>query len=1123
MTSLCIDLLYHLTFTVVCGLLGTSVKINNRLSCNECAMKFSIRVSVAAATVLVLLSVYIIWHRFRPGRVLADEKHAVYGEIKELTTHKQYLYSLVTPSVSFLPQTTVIRPQSNSTLRTTHSDLIGESLVAVHHSSADIRTLDILDAIDRERRFGVLTKETTTPSSEELSGGLPLQVIVVPHSHNDPGWLNTVDSYFQEQTKHTLDYMLDKLQLYRNMTFVWAESVFLSMWWSELSDDKRLAVKQLLKRGQLEIVGGSWVVPDEANPHYFALIDQMIEGHQWLKHNVAFSPSNTWSLDPFGYSAVQAHLYKLAGFENMVILRAHTAVKQYLQSRHSLEFMWRTMWNSTEANEIVTLMMPYMLYSIKHTCGPDPKVCVQFDFRKITGEMSESRAVTVHSGNVDRLSKLLLRQYQLKARLFHHNVVLVPLGDDFRYDRNIEWDQQFKNYMRLFDHMNSMSQWNVHARFGTVKDYFREVKTAMTKLGEREQSAGEFLSLAGDFFPYTDHSDEFWTGYFSTRPFAKGLCRDLEVYLRSAEILHSLAVSLDAEGLYQHVVNTDNLVNSRRRLALFQHHDGITGTSRFYVAADYESRLEQGLQMSKDVMRSAFGFLLSNKSSTDQPVNVLDPLSAHTLSPNEHVIHVSRVGVRLQVFNNIAHKRHELIHLIVNHQRVRVVNHEGLPLVSQITPYPAENSDEEEMASYLLSFIADLPPLSITAFDILPAGDSCRFGCSKTANTTTHTVSRLTQQRDIVFENNYLKAAFSLRSGLLKMVQLKGKNRFMHSSLQFLFYTSRRSGAYIFGPAGPAEDHIDKQKSLLKVFSGPLFTEVRLTRSFVTHWARIVHCDCPLASAVELNTVVDLSAMDDRELVLRLNSDVRSGNIFYTDQNGFQMMKRQRFSTFPIEANYYPATSAVFIEDDELRLSLLMSQPSGVSSQTEGSLEVMLDRRLQYDDNRGLSEGVLDNKPVFFRHYLLLESAVPNSPPTSKIMRMPTLLAHTIIHRMRNQPVLMLSPLTNTRPHPLLLLKANVSCDTVLVNLKALNDTKTFALILHRVGHYTGYSFHNSDRLLECSIRFQPLNLSSMFTDIKFQQVVEKTLSLMHSKGRQDKNKMLHLHPMQLRTFELGF
>lgn len=57
----------------------------------------------------------------------------------------------------------------------------------------------------------------------------------------------------------------------------------------ELTTSLVCVSRRLVGNGQLEMVTGGWVMPDEANSHYFAMIDQLIEGHQWLEKNIGES------------------------------------------------------------------------------------------------------------------------------------------------------------------------------------------------------------------------------------------------------------------------------------------------------------------------------------------------------------------------------------------------------------------------------------------------------------------------------------------------------------------------------------------------------------------------------------------------------------------------------------------------------------------------------------------------------------------------------------------------------------------------------------------------------------------------------------------------------------------
>ena len=101
-----------------------------------------------------------------------------------------------------------------------------------------------------------------------------------------------------------------------------------------------------------------------------------------------------------------------------------------------------------------------------------------------------------------------------------------------------------------------------------------------------------------------------------------------------------------------------------------------------------------------------------------------------------------------------------------------------------------------------------------------------------------------------------------------------------------------------------------------------------------------------------------------KEVIIRFDSDLISHGVFYTDSNGREILLRRRDYrpvSEPIAGNYYPVNAQIFIRDEEnlpvrRQLTLVNDRSQGGSSITDGSLELMLHRRLLRDDGRGVEE-----------------------------------------------------------------------------------------------------------------------------------------------------------------------
>ena len=128
-----------------------------------------------------------------------------------------------------------------------------------------------------------------------------------------------------------------------------------------------------------------------------------------------------------------------------------------------------------------------------------------------------------------------------------------------------------------------------------------------------------------------------------------------------------------------------------------------------------------------------------------------------------------------------------------------------------------------------------------------------------------------------------------------------------------------------------------------------------------------------------------------------------------------------------------------------------------------GTLEVILDRRLNQDDNRGVGQGVLDNKltPANFRLFVEKFQSAPDESLTGVPLTYHSLASNTISQHL-SHPVSVLHH-SDTDPPPLLSqfvgLTLPLPCDMFVVNLRTIQKgldpepTDKAALLLRRFGY----------------------------------------------------------------------
>ncbi|CAF4525369.1 unnamed protein product, partial [Didymodactylos carnosus] len=139
-----------------------------------------------------------------------------------------------------------------------------------------------------------------------------LNVHLVAHTHDDVGWLKTVDQYYygarsdiqRASVQYILDSVIESLVQNPERRFIYVEIAFFWRWWNQQSQEIQDTVKQLVNDGRLEFISGGWCMNDEGATHYNSIIDQHTLGFQFLNDTFGecARPKIGWQIDPFGHS-----------------------------------------------------------------------------------------------------------------------------------------------------------------------------------------------------------------------------------------------------------------------------------------------------------------------------------------------------------------------------------------------------------------------------------------------------------------------------------------------------------------------------------------------------------------------------------------------------------------------------------------------------------------------------------------------------------------------------------------------------------------------------------------------------------------------------------------------------
>jgi alpha-mannosidase len=165
------------------------------------------------------------------------------------------------------------------------------------------------------------------------------------NSHIDAAWLwprsETIDV-----VRRTFTTALQLMNEYPDYTFTQSAAQY-TEWIADKYPDLNAQIKQRVKEGRWEIVGGMWVEPDLNLPGGESLVRQLLVGQRYFQQQYGVTARIGWNPDSFGYNWQLPQIYKRSGLDYFVTQKMHWNDTNTLPFR----LFW---WESPDGSKVLT-------------------------------------------------------------------------------------------------------------------------------------------------------------------------------------------------------------------------------------------------------------------------------------------------------------------------------------------------------------------------------------------------------------------------------------------------------------------------------------------------------------------------------------------------------------------------------------------------------------------------------------------------------------------------------------------------------------------------------------------------------------------------------------------------